>query len=433
VERRYGRDLGLSLRMAAATAALAVLYLPMLAWLVFFVYGWTASGTAAAVAALSSLGFLAAVPFLSERVTLTAADARLVREGEEPQLQGTVARLCGLADLPVPRVGIAEAAMPNAFSAGRSPRDAIVVVTRGLLDRLDPRELEAVLAHELAHVANRDAFVMTLAGAPAALLRRLVWGLARLPFSARGLAKIPAAFAVLYLTPVLFAGWIAYALMALVLMSLSRYREYAADRGGALITGAPEQLMSGLQRIADTFPLIPPEDLRATAGLNAFCILPARAECGFEVDPLHLFPTHPPLGQRLDRLGALASRMGRAVPLGEREARSAALDLPPRPRRENPQAMGSFLLGLLVWILLAGTLALEPDPFGSGMMLVGVVGSAAVLGGIVLGFQGVGRASAGAGFMGYAVGGLVLLLGPWVLALLAMVIMMVMALFGVGI
>ncbi|MGH3034976.1 MAG: M48 family metalloprotease [Gaiellaceae bacterium] len=432
MERRYGRDLGLSLRMVAATAALAVLYLPMLAWLVLFVYGWTTSVAAAAVAALAALGFLTAVPFLSERVTLTAARARLVREGDEPQLQGTVARLCTLADLPVPRLRIAETAVPNAFSAGRSPRDAVVVVTRGLLERLDARELEAVIAHELAHVANRDAFVMTLVGAPAALLRRLVWGLARLPFAARGLAKVPAAFAVLYLAPVLFAGWIAYALMALLLMSLSRYREHAADRGAALITGAPEQLMSGLQRIADTFPLIPREDARATAGLNAFCILPARADGGFEVDPLHLFPTHPPLDERLERLGALARRMGRAVPLGEREARSAALDLPPRRRRENPQAMGSFLLGLLVWILLAGAWVLEPASPGGGIMLVGLVGSAAVLGGIVLGFQGVGRASAGAGFMGYAVVGLTLLLGPWVLAILAVIVFAALGLLGVA-
>jgi heat shock protein HtpX len=433
VERRYGRDVGLSVRMAACLALLAVLYLPALGWIVLFAYGWTASPAAGALAAIGALGLLAAVPFLSERVALGAAGARPIRAGEHPRLEAMVERLCALADVAAPRLALADTDVPNAFSAGRSPRNAVVIVTRGLLERLDDEELEAVLAHELAHVANRDAFVMTLAGAPAALLRKVVWGLARLPFRAPGLAKVPAALLVLYLLPVLFAGWVAYALATLVLMSLSRYREFAADRGAAVLTGAPEHMMSALQSIAEALPLIPSRDLRAVAGANAFAVLPARPQAnGFEVDPLHLFPTHPPLAARLERLAQLARTIGRATALAEPERSPVAADVPAPPRPDNPQAMGAFLLGLLVWILLAGSWLLEPASAGGGIVLVGLLGSAAVLGGIVLGFQGVGRASAGAGFMGYAVAGLTLLLGPWVLAMLAVVVFALLGLLGVA-
>lgn len=432
MERRYGRDVGLSLRMGLAMVLLALFYLPALAWLVLFVYGVTSSRAAGALAACGAFGLLAALPFLSEKIALSTAGATPFPVAERARVTHMVQRLCLLADLPVPRLALVETDVPNAFSAGRSPRSAVVVVTRGLLERLDEAELEAVLAHELAHVANRDAFVMTLAGAPAALIRRAVWGLARLPFTASGLAKLPAAVLVLYLLPLLFAGWIAYALATLVVMSLSRYREYAADRGAALLTGAPERLMSALQRIADAFPLIPAQDLRAAAGMNALCILPARSQAdGFEVDPLKLLSTHPPLAARLDRLGRLAQTIGRPVPLGAPEASPVSRDVPPPARPENPQAVGAFLLALLVWIMMAGAWLLDPAPAASGILFVGVVGSAAMLGGVVLGFQGIGRASAGAGFMGYAVAGLVLLLGPWVLAVLAFVVAALLVGFGV--
>lgn len=431
MERRYGRDFGLSLRMAVCLGLLALLYLPMLAWTVLFAYGWTSSVAAGALAAIAALALLAAVPFLSERLALATARAHLLREGENPRLEAMVVRLSSLADLPVPRLAVADTEAPNAFTAGRSPRNAVVVVTRGILARLDEAELEAVLAHELAHVANRDAFVMTLVGAPAALVHKVVWGIARLPFTASGLAKVPAALFVLYLVPVIFAGWVACALMTLVVMTLSRYREYAADRGAALLIGEPEALMSALQKIARELPLIPARDLRDAAGVNAFCVVSARPPApGLEVDPLLIFPTHPPLAARLERLGRLGRSMGRAAGLPEADTRRIARDLPAAPRAENPQAVGSLLLGLVVWILFAGSWLLEPDPAGGGIMLVGVVGSAAVLGGIVLGFQGVGRASAGAGFMGYAVAGLALLLGPWVLAILAVVVFAVVSLLG---
>lgn len=431
MDRRYGSDLGLSLRMAAATAALALLYLPMLTWVVLFAFAWTSSVAETALVAAAALGFLAAVPFLSERVTLAAGSAAVVPEGREPRLEAILERLSAMADIPVPRLGISETPEPNAFSVGRTPRSSVIVVTRGLVERLDDPELEAVVAHELAHVVNRDALVMTLLGAPASLLRRAVWRIARLPFTAQGPARVFAAIAVLYLAPALIVGWIAYAFMALALMSLSRYREHAADRGAALLTGAPEQLLSALQRIADTLPQIPREDLRASVGLSAFCILPVGGAGGFELDPLRIFPTHPPLAERLERLGALGRGIGRGKPLGERRSRPVTADSAARRPRENPQAMGAFLLGLLVWLLLAGSWVLQPDPFSSGMTLVGLVGTAAVLGGIVLGFQGIGRASAGAGFMAYAVGGLALLLGPWILVVLVFVAVMVLGLLGV--
>jgi heat shock protein HtpX len=432
VERRYGRDLGLSLRMAAAMVLLAALYLPALLWLGSFAYGFTSSPVAGALAAAAALIFLAAVPVLSERLALTSAGTRLLEPGEEPRLRRTVERLCAFGDLPMPRLGMAPSDVPNAFSAGRSPTRAVIVVTRGLLRRLDDRELEAVLAHELAHVANRDAFVMTLANAPAALLRKVVWGVARLPFSAPGLAKVPAALFVLYLIPVLIAGWIAYAFATLLVMAISRYREYAADRGAAVLTGAPEQLMSALQRIAAELPLIPAADLRSVSGVNALFILPAQSGSGrFEVDPLRMFPTHPPLGERLERLGELARNLGRAQALERPEPTSVVPHLPVVSRAENPQALYAFLLALLVYVMLVGSWMLEPAPVGNGVMLVGLIGSAAFVGGIVFALQGIGRASNGASGMGLAVAGLVLLVGPWALAILAVAVFAFLAAFGV--
>jgi heat shock protein HtpX len=212
----------------------------------------------------------------------------------------------------LPRFAVMPTVVPNAFSAGRGPQKAIVVVTRGLLDRLDDEELEAVLAHELAHIAHRDAFVMTVAAAPALLGRKVLWGFVTLPVTSSEIPKkIVAALALLYLLPVVFVGWIVYTFATLLVMAISRYREYVADRGAVVLTGAPEQLMSALQKIAAEVSLIPNEDLRQAAAVNAFFVLPATASStGFEVDPLRMFPTHPPLSRRLERLDELARSLG---------------------------------------------------------------------------------------------------------------------------
>jgi heat shock protein HtpX len=428
----FGRDWGLSFRMALALVLLAALYLPFLLWfagMAYLLFG----GTLVIVVALGGLGLLAAMPYISERVALSLAGVQPADEAAERRLRPALERLCGLADLPPPRLGVMPTEVPNAFSAGRSRKNAIVVVTRGLLEQLDDEELEAVLAHELAHIANRDAFVMTVVGAPCILGRKVIWGLFSIPFGDRTPGvKVVSVIAILYLFPVLLVGWIVYAFATLLVMSITRYREYIADRGAAMMTGAPEHLMSALQKIAGALPLIPERDLREVAGMNAFFVLPAEAEGGgFEVDPLRIFPTHPPLERRMERLTELAHELGRARGMPP-DGPTLSAEVPPPPRPDNPHAIGSFILALVVWGIFAALFLEEADVTAAGLLWIPMLASVALFGGVVLGFQGVGRASAGASGMGYAVLGLLLLLGPWVVALGAMVVLGVLAAFGLG-
>jgi hypothetical protein len=271
---------------------------------------------------------------------------------------------------------------------------------------------------------------MTIAAAPAMLGRKLIWGLASLPFTSRDAGtKIISAVAVLYMLPLLFVGWIVYAFATLFVMSISRYREFVADRGGAIMTGAPEQLMSALQKIADAFPVIPERDLRDAMRMNAFFVVPAgSAGSGFEVDPLRIFPTHPPLEKRLARLAALARDLGRSRTLPAAEE-PVPLDLPAARAPDNPQALTSLFLAVLVWGSLVGVLATGTD-LTEGMLWVSLLSALALAAGVFFGLQGIGRASAGAGGMGYAVAGLALLLGPWVLAFLALIVVMALAAVG---
>jgi heat shock protein HtpX len=432
MERRpFGRDWGLAFRMTVCLALLVALYLPFFAGLVSFAY-FVWGAPAAVLVAVGSLVLLGLTPYLSELLALSSARAQIGADAIEQRLRPLMERLCGLADLPLPRLGVMPIDVPNAFSTGRSAKHGVVVVTQGLLERLDDEELEAVLAHELAHIANRDAFVMTIAAAPTMLGRKMIWGFASLPLTADGLGKkLLAGVAVLYFLPLLFVGWIVYAFATLLVMSIARYREYVADRGAAILTGAPEQLMSALQKMADSFPLIPERDLRDAMRMNAFFVLPARTENdSFEVDPMRIFPTHPPLERRLERLAGFARDLGRsrglpAVP------EPVAVDVTAAPSRDNPHALAAFFIAIVVWGMIGGLVLAGPNVM-EGMLWVSALGSLALAAGVFLGFQGVGRASAGAQGMGYAVTGLVLLLGPWALAMLAVVVFGALALVGVG-
>jgi heat shock protein HtpX len=415
MERRYGRDLGLSVRMGAALVLLGLFYLPFLVWIALFGYFASSSVTIGLAVASLALAALPFTPALSERLVLAGVGARLVGEGEHSALYSRVERLCALGDLPVPRLAIAESDVPNAFSAGRTRHDCVVVVTTGLLERLNDRELDAVIAHELSHIANRDAFVMTFVATPALLACKAVFGLLRLPFRAESpVTKILGAFLVLYLLPLLFVGWLVCAIATLLVMTVSRYREYAADRGAALLTGEPEAVMSALQAVGGAQPLIPAGDLRSA---SAFLFLPAAGEADwFEVDPLNIFPTHPPIGRRIARLSALARTMARPVGL---ETDTAPVD--EQPRAENPQAVASFSLALLVYSLL-GVAAIVAQSGGSDFPVwLPLAATFGAIAGVVLGFQGVGRASSGARGMGYAVTGLAMLLAPWALFAVGMV------------
>jgi heat shock protein HtpX len=245
--------------------------------------------------------------FTSDKLALKASGAKIVERDEAPELHDMIERLCALADLPKPRVAIIDTDVPNAFATGRSPKHAAVAVTRGLWQRLEPREVEGVLAHELSHVANRDVLIMTLASFFAMLAGILTrFGLYSGMFGGgrgRDNNQVPVWLIVLLVSVV------TYFLSQILILAISRYREFAADRGSALITGAPEHLMSALQKISSEMFRIPQRDLREVESMNAFFIIPASVKGSFK----GLFLTHPPLEKRLAALAEIAREMGRPV------------------------------------------------------------------------------------------------------------------------
>jgi heat shock protein HtpX len=260
-------------------------------------------------------GFFFAQWYLSDKIALFSMNAKVVQPDESDyarRLHGVLDRLCALADMPKPRVGLVDTDVPNAFAAGRSSKNTVVVATTGLMRRLpDDRELEAVLAHELSHVAHKDVAVMTIAsflGVLAGLITRIsfeigLWG----GFSDRGRDdddESPAA--VLFF--VMIVSMLTYALSFLLIRSLSRYRELAADRSGALLTGNPSALSNALYKVTDTMAQIPTQDLRKQEAFNAFFFTPA-IRGGASVS--NLFATHPTLKVRQEKLAQLAVEIGR--------------------------------------------------------------------------------------------------------------------------
>jgi heat shock protein HtpX len=245
--------------------------------------------------------------YTSDKLALAAAGAKVVSREEAPALHDMIERLCAMADLPKPRVAIMDTPMPNAFATGRSPKHAAVCVTTGLWDRLEPKEVEAVLAHELSHIGNRDVLIMTVASffaMLAGLLTRFglyfgMWG-----GNDRRDNNGPPVWLI-----VLVVSIVVYFISYILIRTISRYREYAADRGSALITGAPEYLMSALQKISSQIALIPNRDLRQVESLSAFYIISPRIRSAFG----ELFMDHPPTEKRLAKLAEIAREMGRPV------------------------------------------------------------------------------------------------------------------------
>jgi heat shock protein HtpX len=291
--RNFGRDRGLQARMLLTLFLLGLVYAVLIAVLI-------AAGTGIiAVAIIAAVLFLIQY-FTSDKIALASMGAREVTPEQAPELHATVERLCITANLPKPRVAIAETQMPNAFAVGRSPSAATVCATTGLLDLLSPAELEAVLGHELTHVANRDVLVMTIASFFAAIASFIVqmgfWfgGFGDDDDNGPGIVVV-----------VLVAG-VVYMVSFLLLQALSRYREFAADRGSAIITGRPSALSSALLKISGTMDQIPQRDLRAASGeLAAFYIFPPKAKQSIA----NLFSTHPPLEARLARLQQLERQL----------------------------------------------------------------------------------------------------------------------------
>lgn len=272
---------------------------------VVFVAVLSASGFPWYAVIVVAVGLFVAQYYFSDRLALYAMHGREVSATEAPDLHAIVDRLCALTDASKPRVAIADSDLPNAFATGRSPSRAVVCVTTGLLRRLDPPELEGVLAHELAHVAHKDVAVMTVAsvmGVLAGFITRMALH-ARFAFG-RGRDGGNAALAFFAIVVV---SALVYAVSFVLIRALSRYRELAADRTGALVTGAPSQLASALVKVSGEMARIPSRDLREAEPFNAFFLVPALAS-GFSLSTL--FATHPPLEVRLDRLGQLAAELG---------------------------------------------------------------------------------------------------------------------------
>jgi heat shock protein HtpX len=298
--RAYGRDTGLSIRLLLTTGLLGLLYV------LFFLVLLNFTGLGLIPLVLIVFGLAAFQYFTSAKLALLASGAKVVERDEAPELHDMVERLCALSDLPKPKVAVVDTPVPNAFATGRNPENSAVAVTTGLWDRLDKAEIEGVLAHELSHIANRDVLVMTLASFFAMLAGLLArFGLYGGMFGGgRDRGGGTPVWLIVFLVSIA-----TYILSFILIRTISRYREYAADRGAAIITGAPENLMSALQRIASGMASIPQRDLRQVEAMNAFFIIPT----GVKSTLGELFATHPPLEKRLARLSELSREMGRSV------------------------------------------------------------------------------------------------------------------------
>ena len=263
------------------------------------------------VAILIAAALLFAQYWFSDRIALYAMHGHLVTADEAPQLHAVIDRLCAMADMPKPRVAIADVDVPNAFATGRNPNTAVVCATTGILRRLDTEELEGVLAHELSHVAHRDVAVMTIAsflGVLAGLITR--FGLYAGLYGGFGGRRSREDNGAVVLLVVVIVSAVVYAISFLLTRALSRYRELSADRSGALLTGQPSALASALTKVSGEIARIPTRDLRQAEAFNAFFFAPAVAP-GFSLSSL--FATHPPLDKRLDQLAGLARQLGEPV------------------------------------------------------------------------------------------------------------------------
>jgi heat shock protein HtpX len=297
----FGKDSGLQVRMLMTMFLLGLVYAVLIGALF-------AAGAGAAFIVVIA-GFLLLMQlFTSDKIALATLGAKEVTPEEQPELHGIIERLCVQADLPKPRVCVMSTAMPNAFAMGRSQKSATVCATTGILEMLDTAELEGVMAHELTHVINRDVMVMTLASFFATL------------------ASLIAQFTLFFgggfgggygrsneeeqeMALVLLVSVVVYAISFMLLQALSRYREFAADRGSAVLTGRPSALASALLKISGTMERIPSQDMRKAEGMSAFFIIPARTKKSL----MNLFSDHPSLEKRLEALSRLESQLQSAA------------------------------------------------------------------------------------------------------------------------
>jgi heat shock protein HtpX len=294
---QFGKDTGLQVRM------LTTLFLLGLVYVVFAGVIFAAGGSAVAIALFAAVLF-AVQFFASDKIALRAMGAREVSPAEAPELHAMIERLCIQADIPKPRIAVAQTEMPNAFAMGRSQKNATVCATTGILNLLSPSELEGVMAHEITHIVNRDVAIMTLASFFASIASTIVqFGF----FFGGGYGGGNSdndddnpSFMVVILVSVAV-----YIVSFLLMQALSRYREFAADRGAAVITGRPSALSSALLKISGAMERTPTQDLRAAGELNAFFIVPASLKNSI----FNLFATHPPMEKRIEALSRLEAQL----------------------------------------------------------------------------------------------------------------------------
>ncbi|HXX89867.1 MAG TPA: zinc metalloprotease HtpX [Acidimicrobiales bacterium] len=298
ISRRIPPDHGLSARMFLTGLLLVLLYAGLIALLI-------AIGLQLVFVLIIAGGMLFVQYWFSDKIALFGMGGHEVTPEQEPELHAVIDRLCALADMKKPRVAVAEVDMPNAFATGRNPKNAVVCATRGIMRRLDEPELEAVLAHELSHVAHRDVAVMTIAsflGMVAGMITRFTLYAGMFG----GFDDSNNQNGALIEIAVLVVSALVYAISFLLTMALSRYRELAADRSGAILIGRPSLLASALVKVTGEMARIPTRDLRAAEHFNAFYFTPALSN-GASLSSL--FSTHPPLQKRLDQLAKLEAEL----------------------------------------------------------------------------------------------------------------------------
>jgi heat shock protein HtpX len=311
ISRNIKPDRGLTYRMLITGLLFVVLYAVFVGLLFYFLHSLV-------LILVIAVGVIFCQYWFSAKIAMYAMHAKDVTREQAPELHGVVDRLCALADMPKPRVAIAQTDVPNAFATGRSPKSSVVCVTTGLLRRLDEPEVEAVLSHEISHVAHRDVAVMTIAsglGMIAGLLTRVMF-YSEIFGGGRG-GNNQQSQAALIEMAVLLISVVVYFISFMLTMALSRYRELAADRSGALLIGRPSLLASALVKISGEMGRIPTKDLRAAEPFNAFFFAPAVAGGGTQgggggFSFGQLFRTHPTLERRLAQLESLEHQLGQA-------------------------------------------------------------------------------------------------------------------------
>jgi heat shock protein HtpX len=293
------RDTGLTLRMVLSFTILALLYIVFLSALAYVGVDFISITIVASVMILLQW-------FFSDKIVLWTSGAKIVTRDQYPRLHDVIERIIARNNLPKPKIAVINTRMPNAFATGKGKRSSVVAVTTGLLDLLDTEELEGVIAHELTHIRNRDVLVLTLAS----LFSTVAWYLMQFGFYSGGMA-----YGYGYggrdrnnaggLAIVVIVAMLTWIISFLVIRAISRYREFAADRGSAQMTGKPVKLANALMKISGNMKRMPTKDLRQAEGLNAFFIIPAAS--GSTI--VNLFSTHPPVEKRIEKLMEMEASM----------------------------------------------------------------------------------------------------------------------------